>query len=160
MAARLAEIRPFLDERAWRLLRGAEARAIGYGGMKVVAAAAKAKADTVARGRTSWNPGWSRTGGCGRWGLGARPRRWPIRAWCRCWRNWSTRRPGGTRRRRCGGRRSRRFPVHALVEYDVTEARRLLADAPEHVSWTKGLLMNYWGLFGRVLLGSGAAVIV
>lgn len=29
-----------------------------------------------------------------------------------------------------------RFPVHALVEYDVTEARRRLADAPEHVSWT------------------------
>ena len=29
MAARLAEIRPFLDERAWRLLLGAEARAIG-----------------------------------------------------------------------------------------------------------------------------------
>ena len=34
MAARLAEIRPFLDERAWRLLLGAEARAIVYGGMK------------------------------------------------------------------------------------------------------------------------------
>jgi hypothetical protein len=50
MAARLAEIRPFLDERAWRLLLGAEARAIGYGGMKIVAAAAKAKADTVSRG--------------------------------------------------------------------------------------------------------------
>src|SRR5664280_2774531 len=49
MAARLAEIRPFLDERAWRLLLGAEARAVGYGGMKVVAAA-KAKADTVSRG--------------------------------------------------------------------------------------------------------------
>jgi transposase len=50
MAARLAEIRPFLDERAWRLLLGAEARAIGYGGMKIVAAASKAKADTVSRG--------------------------------------------------------------------------------------------------------------
>jgi hypothetical protein len=50
MSARLAEIRPFLDERAWRLLLGAEARAIGYGGMKIVAAAAKAKADTVSRG--------------------------------------------------------------------------------------------------------------
>ena len=50
MAARLAEIRPFLDERAWRLLLGAEARAIGYGGMKLVAAAAKAKGDTVSRG--------------------------------------------------------------------------------------------------------------
>lgn len=50
MAARLAEIKPFLDERAWRLLLGAEARAIGFGGMKVVAAASKAKADTVSRG--------------------------------------------------------------------------------------------------------------
>ena len=50
MAARLAEMRPFLDERAWRLLLGAEARAIGHGGMKLVAAAAKAKADTVSRG--------------------------------------------------------------------------------------------------------------
>jgi hypothetical protein len=50
MAVRLAEIRPFLDERAWRLLLGAEARAIGYGGMKLVAAAARAKADTVSRG--------------------------------------------------------------------------------------------------------------
>jgi hypothetical protein len=50
MAARLAEIRPFLDERAWRLLLGAEARAIGYGGKKLVAAAAKAKTDTVAGG--------------------------------------------------------------------------------------------------------------
>jgi hypothetical protein len=50
MAARLAEVRPFLDERAWRLLLGAEARAIGYGGKKLVAAAARVKADTVARG--------------------------------------------------------------------------------------------------------------
>ena len=50
MAARLAEIRPFLDERAWRLLLGAEARAIGQGGMKLVAEAARAKADTVSRG--------------------------------------------------------------------------------------------------------------
>src|SRR5450631_206206 len=47
MAARLAEIRPFLDERAWRLLLGAEARAIGYGGKKLVAGAAKAKTDTA-----------------------------------------------------------------------------------------------------------------
>jgi hypothetical protein len=39
MAARLAEIRPFLDERVWRLLFGAEASAIGYGGKKRVTAA-------------------------------------------------------------------------------------------------------------------------
>jgi hypothetical protein len=29
-----------------------------------------------------------------------------------------------------------RLCVHALVEFDVTEARRRLADAPKHVSWT------------------------
>ena len=29
LAAKLAEIRPYLDERQWRLLLGAEARAIG-----------------------------------------------------------------------------------------------------------------------------------
>jgi hypothetical protein len=50
LASRLSEIRPHLDERAWRLLLGAEARAIGRGGMKLVAAAVGASADTVARG--------------------------------------------------------------------------------------------------------------
>jgi pyruvate/2-oxoglutarate dehydrogenase complex dihydrolipoamide acyltransferase (E2) component len=30
----------------------------------------------------------------------------------------------------------RRVPVHALVEYDVTEASRRMAHAPQHVSWT------------------------
>jgi hypothetical protein len=29
-----------------------------------------------------------------------------------------------------------RFSVHALVEYDVSEARRQMAQYPEHVSWT------------------------
>ncbi len=29
-----------------------------------------------------------------------------------------------------------RFPVHALVEYDVSEAKRRMAQSPEHVSWT------------------------
>lgn len=73
MAARLAEIRPFLDERAWRLLLGAEARAIGYGGMKLVAAAARANADTVSRGVHELESGWSRTGECGLWAPIARP---------------------------------------------------------------------------------------
>src|SRR6266487_1986265 len=39
LTGRLAEIRPHLDERQWRLLLGAEARAIGLGGVKLVAAA-------------------------------------------------------------------------------------------------------------------------
>ena len=68
MAARLAEIRPFLDERAWRLLLGAEARAIGYGGKKLVAVAAKARRTPWRGVRVSWSPGWSRTDGCGRCG--------------------------------------------------------------------------------------------
>src|SRR6266705_3432117 len=50
LAHRLAEIRPYLDERQWRLLLGAEARAIGRGGVKLVAGAVGASADTVSRG--------------------------------------------------------------------------------------------------------------
>ena len=50
VAARLSLIRPHLDERAWRLLLGAEARAIGRGGVKLVAGAVGASADTVSRG--------------------------------------------------------------------------------------------------------------
>src|SRR6266702_3202115 len=47
LAGSLAEIRPHLDERQWRLLLGAEARAIGRGGAELVAKAAGASADTV-----------------------------------------------------------------------------------------------------------------
>jgi Rhodopirellula transposase DDE domain len=50
LAAKLAEIRPFLDERQWRLVLGAEARALGRGGIKLVARAAGAHPDTVGRG--------------------------------------------------------------------------------------------------------------
>jgi len=39
-----------LDERAWRLLLGAEAKVLGGGGIKVVAAAVAAHPDTVAQG--------------------------------------------------------------------------------------------------------------
>src|SRR5664280_2208841 len=109
MAARLGEIRPFLDERAWRLLLGAEARVIGHGGKKLVAVAAKAKADTVARGARELESGWSPTDGCGRWVLVALPRKWSTRAWRRRWRDWWIRRPGGIRSQPCGGPRSRRL---------------------------------------------------
>ena len=37
LAGRLSEIRPHLNERQWRLLLGAEARAVGRGGIKLVA---------------------------------------------------------------------------------------------------------------------------
>lgn len=50
MAARLSLIRSHLDERAWRLLLGAEARVLGRGGITVVAAAAAVHPDTVAQG--------------------------------------------------------------------------------------------------------------
>ena len=36
LAARLLLIRAHLDERAWRLLLGAEAKVLGRGGIKVV----------------------------------------------------------------------------------------------------------------------------
>jgi Rhodopirellula transposase DDE domain len=54
LATKLAEIRPYLDELQWRLLLGAEARAIGIGhhggGVQRVARAAKVSPDTVSRG--------------------------------------------------------------------------------------------------------------
>jgi hypothetical protein len=49
-AARLSLIRPYLDERAWRLLLGVEAKVLGRGGITLVAAAAAVHPDTVARG--------------------------------------------------------------------------------------------------------------
>ena len=50
MAERLSLIRPHLDQRAWRLLLGAEAKVLGRGGIKAVAAATRAHPDTVAQG--------------------------------------------------------------------------------------------------------------
>ena len=50
VTARLVLIRPHLDERAWRLLLGAEAKVLGRGGIKLIAAAAGVHPDTVAQG--------------------------------------------------------------------------------------------------------------
>ena len=50
LAERLMLIRPHLDERSWRLLLGAEAKVLGRGGIKTVAAASGAHPDTVAQG--------------------------------------------------------------------------------------------------------------
>jgi Rhodopirellula transposase DDE domain len=49
-AAMLAEIRPHLDERAWRLVLGAQARSLGRGGISRVAGLAGVHPDTVGRG--------------------------------------------------------------------------------------------------------------
>src|SRR5664280_1445170 len=109
MAARLGEIRPFLDERAWRLLLGAEARAIGHGGKKLVAVAAKAKADTVARGARELESGVVPDGRVRAVGAG-RPAAEVVDAGLAPgWRDWWIRRPGGIRSQPCGGPRSRRL---------------------------------------------------
>jgi Rhodopirellula transposase DDE domain len=50
LAGVLAEAAPVLDERARRVLAGAGARQLGRGGIKVVAAAMGASADTVGKG--------------------------------------------------------------------------------------------------------------
>src|SRR6476469_356975 len=50
LAGRLLLVKPHLDERAWRLLLGAEAKVLGRGGIKMVAAAVGAHPDTVAQG--------------------------------------------------------------------------------------------------------------
>jgi hypothetical protein len=48
--AKLAAVRPFLDERQWRLLLGAEAQAIGWGGIALVARLSGASRTTVQAG--------------------------------------------------------------------------------------------------------------
>jgi transposase len=50
LAAKFSVVFPHLDERQRRLVMGAEARAIGHGGIKLVAAAAGAGVVTVSRG--------------------------------------------------------------------------------------------------------------
>ena len=91
VAARLSLIRPHLDERAWRLLLGAEAKVLGRGGIKVVAAAVGAHPDTVAQGVRELDyagalPGRVRRPGAGRPAAGATDpscgRRW-MRWWIR-----------------------------------------------------------------------------
>src|SRR5258708_23091740 len=50
LAAKFAALLPHLDERQRRLVMGAEARALGHGGIKTVARAAGTSAVTVSRG--------------------------------------------------------------------------------------------------------------
>jgi hypothetical protein len=56
-AAALAEVAPVLDERARRLLLGAGARQLGRGGIKLIAAASGASADTVGKGAAELEAG-------------------------------------------------------------------------------------------------------
>jgi hypothetical protein len=50
LAEKFEALRPVLDERQWRLLLGAEARALGHGGIAVVARASGAARSTVSIG--------------------------------------------------------------------------------------------------------------
>jgi hypothetical protein len=50
LAEKFAVVRPFLDERQWRLLLGAEAQALGHGGIAMVARASGAARSTVSIG--------------------------------------------------------------------------------------------------------------
>lgn len=70
LASRLGEIRPHLDERAWRLLLGAEARAIGRGGVKLVAGVVGVSADMVGRGARELEAGIEPDGRVRRAGAG------------------------------------------------------------------------------------------
>jgi hypothetical protein len=75
LAAKFAVMRPFLDERGWRVYLGTEANALGYGGIAAVARAAGASETTVAAGAGeaadqealgALGPGRSRRPGAGR----------------------------------------------------------------------------------------------
>jgi hypothetical protein len=75
LAAKLAVMRPFLDERGWRVYLGTEANALGYGGIAAVARAAGVSETTVAAGAEQARdpqalavlaPGRSRRAGGGR----------------------------------------------------------------------------------------------
>jgi Rhodopirellula transposase DDE domain len=75
LAAKFAVMRPFLDERAWRVYLGTEANALGYGGIAAVARAAGVSETTVTAGAEQARdpealavlaPGRSRRAGAGR----------------------------------------------------------------------------------------------
>ena len=82
LAAKFAVMRPFLDERGWRVYLGTEATALGYGGIAAVARASGASETTVAAGAAEaadpgalavLEPGRSRRPGAGRPAAGDTP---------------------------------------------------------------------------------------
>ena len=62
VARKIASLWPHLDERQRRLVLGAEARQLGRGGVKLVAAAATVSPDTVAKGLRELDSGAAPTG--------------------------------------------------------------------------------------------------
>jgi len=71
-AAMLAEVRPHLNEMQWRLLLGAQARSLGRGGIKRVAAVSGVHPDTVGRGARELEQGLEPEGRVRRAGAGRR----------------------------------------------------------------------------------------
>src|ERR1700740_2697838 len=65
LAAKFAVIFPHLDERQRRLLMGAEARALGHGGIRLVARAAGVREATVSAGAGELGTGEEPLGGGG-----------------------------------------------------------------------------------------------
>jgi hypothetical protein len=93
LAAKFEAVFPHLDERQRRLLAGAEARALGHGGIRVVAKAARMRERTVARGVAELDSGQRPLG--------------------------RARRPGGGRKRAADRDPGLRPALMALVEPDV-----------------------------------------
>jgi hypothetical protein len=113
LAAKFRAVFPHLDERQRRLLAGAEARALGRGGIRAVAKAAGMREETVSRGVAEVDSGQEPLG--------------------------RTRRPGGGRKKAADVNPDLRPALMALVEPDVrgdpmsplrwtTESTRKLAD--------------------------------
>ena len=73
VARKAASLWPHLDERQRRLVLGAEARELGRGGVKLVAAAAGVSPDTVAKGLRELDSGAAPTGRVRRPGGGRKP---------------------------------------------------------------------------------------
>ena len=93
LAAKFEVIFPHLDERQRRLLMGAEARALGRGGIRLVARAAGVREATVSLGVDELDSG---AGPLGRGApAGGRKRAPTIGRARRCW-TWSSRRSGGS----------------------------------------------------------------
>ena len=73
LAAKFAAVLPHLDERQRRLVLGAEARSLGHGGIKAVAAAAGTSAVTVSKGVAELESGDEPLGRTRRPGGGRKP---------------------------------------------------------------------------------------
>ena len=87
MAAVFADVSAHLDERQRRLLAGAQARALGRGGIRAVARASGMREGTVARGARELEAGAEPLGRVRAPARAASGCAIGIRVWCRrCWR--------------------------------------------------------------------------